>query len=47
MALDIIEKAQSKIEEILKYHKVYELEPELEKEIDDYIESVEKRNINE
>jgi trimethylamine--corrinoid protein Co-methyltransferase len=45
--LDLIEKAQNKIKDILASHKSYILEPELEKKIDDYIKMVEKRNINE
>ncbi len=46
-ALDIIDKAQNKIEKIVKYHKECILEPELEKKIDDYIKYVEKRDLNE
>ncbi len=46
-ALDIIDKAQIKVQEILKSHKTYELKSDLEKKLDDYIKFVEKRNINE
>jgi len=46
-AQDIFDKAQSKVESILKNHKEYEINPILEKKIDDYISEVKKRNINE
>ncbi|MFX1366369.1 MAG: hypothetical protein ACFFCE_04635 [Promethearchaeota archaeon] len=45
MNLDIIDKAQKKVKEILKRHKSYLLESELEKKLDEYIEQVEIRNI--
>jgi trimethylamine--corrinoid protein Co-methyltransferase len=46
-AQDIFDKAQSKVEQILKNHKEYEMEPILEKKIDEYIIEVKRRNINE
>jgi trimethylamine--corrinoid protein Co-methyltransferase len=46
-ALDIINKAQLKIQDILKTYESKVLEPNLEKKIDNYIKKVEKRNINE
>jgi len=46
-ALDIIAKAQKKVKEILKCHKPYLLESELENKLDNYIEKVDMRNINE
>ena len=46
-ALDLISKAQMKIKDILASHEVQVLESELEKNIDDYIKLVDKRNTNE
>lgn len=46
-ALDLITKAQIRIQEILKNHKPNVLQLDLEKEIDDYIKKVEERNTNE
>jgi trimethylamine--corrinoid protein Co-methyltransferase len=45
--LTIIDKAQTKIKEILKSHNPIVLEPALEKKLDEYIRDVAKRNINE
>jgi trimethylamine--corrinoid protein Co-methyltransferase len=44
---DLIIKAQKNIQEILKSHKPYILEPEMENQIDAYIKKVDIRNINE
>ncbi|MFW9875559.1 MAG: trimethylamine methyltransferase family protein, partial [Candidatus Thorarchaeota archaeon] len=46
-AFDIIDKAEKKVQKILKNHKKVLLEPELEKKIDRFIKNVEIRNINE
>ena len=46
-AQDIFSKAQSRVEHILKNHKEYEMNPILEKKIDNYIIEVKKRNFNE
>ncbi len=46
-ALDLINKAQKKIQEILKSHKPIVLDPGLENKIDEFIKKVEIRNINE
>ena len=46
-ALEIIDKARIKVEEILKKHVPYVLSMEVEKEIELYVHKVEKRNINE
>ncbi|MFX1500266.1 MAG: trimethylamine methyltransferase family protein [Promethearchaeota archaeon] len=46
-ALNIVDKAQKRVKQILKDHKPFLLDPELEKKIDDYTEQVEIRNINE
>ena len=46
-AQDIFSKAQSRVEHILKNHKEYEMNPILEKKIDNYIVEVKKRNFNE
>jgi trimethylamine--corrinoid protein Co-methyltransferase len=46
-ALDIFEKARIRTWELIKTHESYELSSEKEREIDQYIKNVEKRNINE
>jgi trimethylamine--corrinoid protein Co-methyltransferase len=46
-ALDIIDKAHEKVDEILKNHVPNTLSMEVEKKIDLYLKKVEKRNINE
>ena len=46
-AQDIFNKAQTNVEQILKNHKGYVIDPILEQKIDNYTEEVKKRNINE
>lgn len=46
-AQDIFNKAQANVEQILKNHKGYVIDPIMEQKIDNYTEEVKKRNINE